>query len=110
MNEKIRKFTDLVAWKEGHKLVLMIYQKTKDFPKDELYSITNQMRRAVASITANIAEGFGRQSYKEKIQFYYLAQGSLTELKMHLMLDIYLQKNIIRSWTKLMLPINFCKD
>jgi four helix bundle protein len=58
-----------------------VYKITKNFPKDELYAITSQMRRAVASITANIAEGFGRQSYKEKVQFYYLAQGSLTELK-----------------------------
>jgi four helix bundle protein len=78
---KIKSFTDLKVWQEGHKLVILIYEVTKDFPKEELFSLTNQMRRAVASITANIAEGFGRQNIKEKIQFYYLAQGSLTELK-----------------------------
>lgn len=80
-NIKIRSFTDLKAWQEGHKLVVAIYKITKKFPGEEIYSLTNQMRRAAASVTANIAEGFGRQGYKEKIQFYYMAQGSLIELK-----------------------------
>lgn len=78
---KIQSFTDLNVWKEGHKLVLMIYKITKNFPQEETYSIVDQMRRAAASITANIAEGFGRQTYKEKVQFYYVAKGSLSELK-----------------------------
>ena len=77
----IKEFTDLNAWQEAHKLVILIYQITKQFPREELYSLVDQMRRAVISITSNIAEGFGRQGYKEKVQFYYLAQGSLTELK-----------------------------
>ncbi len=80
-NGKIDSFTDLNVWKEGHKLVLMIYKVTQTFPTRETYSIVDQMRRAAASITANIAEGFGRQSYKEKVQFYYLSKGSLSELK-----------------------------
>ncbi|HOZ56152.1 MAG: hypothetical protein BWY51_00575 [Parcubacteria group bacterium ADurb.Bin316] len=79
--DKIKTFTDLKAWQEGHSLVIKIYKLTKKFPKDETYCLTTQMKRAVISITSNIAEGFGRQGYKEKIQFYYLAQGSLTELK-----------------------------
>jgi four helix bundle protein len=78
---KIKSFTDLLAWREAHKLLLIVYAETKEFPKDELFCLTSQMRRASLSLTSNIAEGFGRQSYKEKIQFYYLAQGSLTELK-----------------------------
>ncbi len=78
---KIKSFTDLNVWKEGHKLVVMVYKITKSFPKEETYAIVDQMRRAVASITANIAEGFGRQTYKEKLQFYYMSQGSLIELK-----------------------------
>ena|SRR5258706_13785508 len=80
-NGRINSFTDLLAWQERHKLVIMIYEITKTFPKAEMYAMIDQMRRAVASITANIAEGFGRQTYREKFQFYYQAKGSLTELK-----------------------------
>lgn len=78
---KIKNFTDLNVWKEGHKLVLMIYKTTKQFPHDELFGLTNQLRRAVVSITSNIAEGFSRYSYKEKSQFYSMALGSLTEVE-----------------------------
>ena len=77
----IKSFTDLKVWQEGHKLVLLVYKITQGFPKQEMYSLIDQMRRSAASITANIAEGFGRHSYKEKLQFYFIAQGSLTELK-----------------------------
>lgn len=84
-NNKIKEFTDLNAWKEAHKLVLLVYKITKEFPKEETYSLTDQLRRAVTSISSNIAEGFGRQTYKEKVQFYYLAQGSLTEVKNQLL-------------------------
>ncbi|TSC87865.1 MAG: hypothetical protein G01um10147_368 [Microgenomates group bacterium Gr01-1014_7] len=80
-NGKIQTFTDLKVWQEGHILVVMVYKITKTFPKEETYSLVDQMRRAASSVTANIAEGFGRHSYKEKLQFYYLSQGSLTELK-----------------------------
>ena len=67
-------------------MALEIYKITKQFPREEIYSLIDQMRRAATSITCNIAEGFGRQGYKEKIQFYYLAQGSLTELKNQLLI------------------------
>lgn len=80
-HNKIANFTDLIVWQEGHKLVILIYKITKTFPKQETYSLIYQMRRAATSITSNIAEGFGRQTYKEKIQFYYQAKGSLSELK-----------------------------
>lgn len=80
-NGKIETFTDLNVWREGHKLVIMVYRITKGFPREEMYSLIDQMRRAAASITANIAEGFGRHGYKEKVQFYYLSKGSLSELK-----------------------------
>ncbi len=78
---KIQKFTDLQAWQHGHALVILIYQLTKQFPKEELFGLTNQLRRAAVSITSNIAEGFRRLSPKEKIQFYAIALGSLTEIE-----------------------------
>lgn len=84
---KIKDFTDLKVWQEGHQLVLQIYTITSGFPKTETFSLCDQMKRAASSITANIAEGFGRHSYKEKIQFYYQAQGSLVELKNFLILS-----------------------
>jgi len=84
---KIRTFTDLLAWREGHKLVLLVYRMTKDMPQREWFSLIDQMRRAVVSITSNIAEGFGRQTLKEKTQFYYMAQGSLIELKNQILIS-----------------------
>lgn len=78
---KIQSFTDLQAWQEGHKLVLMVYKTTKTFLKEELFCLISQMRRCVVSITSNIAEGFGRFSYKEKVHFYAIARGSLVELQ-----------------------------
>ncbi|MBU1032159.1 four helix bundle protein [Patescibacteria group bacterium] len=77
----IQSFTDLTAWRRGHELVLEIYKITKNFPREELYSLIDQMRRCAISITSNIAEGFSRKSYKEKIQFYSMALGSTTELQ-----------------------------
>ncbi len=78
---KIRSFKDLDAWKEGHRLVLEVYRLTKKFPKDELFALVSQMRRAAVSITSNIAEGFGRHSFREKVQFFYIARGSTIELE-----------------------------
>src|SRR5438477_12224 len=78
---KIQKFTDLHAWQEGHKLVLMVYKNTEKFPEKERYSIIDQMRRAAVSLTSNIAEGFSRRSSKEKNRFYCMAQASLVELQ-----------------------------
>jgi len=81
IKQKIVTFSDLYAWKEGHKLVLMIYKITKSFPLQEKFALTDQMCRAVVSITSNIAEGFSRQGIREKIQFYLMAKGSLTEIQ-----------------------------
>ncbi|MDP1722339.1 MAG: four helix bundle protein [Candidatus Gottesmanbacteria bacterium] len=87
MNEKILSFTDLVAWKEGHVLVLDIYRITKGFPREELFGLTSQIRRCAVSITSNIAEGFSRNSWKEKLQFYSISLGSLTELQNQLLVS-----------------------
>jgi four helix bundle protein len=81
----IRFFTQLHVWQEGHKLVILIHRCLKEFPDNQQYGLSNQMSRASISITSNVAEGFGRISYKEKIQFYHIAQGSLTELQNQLL-------------------------
>ena len=83
---KIKSFTDLNAWKEGHNLVLDIYKITKNFPKEEAFGLVSQMRRCAVSITSNIAEGLSRHSYKEKSQFYSISQGSVTELQNQLLI------------------------
>lgn len=84
--EKIKSFTDLHAWQSGHTVVLYIYRTTKNFPKEEQFGLTNQIRRASVSITSNIAEGFSRTSFKEKVQFYAIALGSLTEVQNQLLI------------------------
>ena len=83
---KIASFTDLHVWQEGHRLVVIIYKLTEKFPKDQLFSLVNQMQRCTVSITSNIAEGFSRKGIKEKVQFYYTALGSLTELQNQLLI------------------------
>lgn len=80
-NNRITSFTDLNAWREEHNLVLMIYNSTQLFPKEEQFGLTNQLRKAGVSVTSNMAEGFSRKSSKEKVQFYAIALGSLTELQ-----------------------------
>lgn len=82
---KIKSFTDLNARKQGHSLVIAVYKETKTFPRDEVFGLASQMRRCAVSVTSNIAEGFGRNSIKEKTQFYFIAQGSLTELQNQLL-------------------------
>ena len=84
---KIQNFTDLTCWKVAHDLAVTIYVVTKKYPKEELFGITSQMRRAAVSVGSNIAEGFSRQSVKEKVQFYAIAKGSLTELENQILLS-----------------------
>jgi len=93
-------FNDLIVWQEGHKLVLLIYKTTGNFPKDEIYGLTNQLRRASVSITSNIAEGFCRKSFKEKIQFYYVSLGSLSEVNSQIIIarDLgYISSDVFNS-------------
>lgn len=77
---KIKEFFELDAWQKGHVLVLEVYKITNDFPKEELYGIVSQLRRAASSITANIAEGFERYHFNDKRKFYYQARGSAAEV------------------------------
>lgn len=78
--EKAKEFMDLIVWQKGHALVLFVYTITKKLPSEEKFGLSSQIQRASVSITSNIAEGFGRKGEKEKIQFYYMAHGSLTEV------------------------------
>jgi len=77
---KIRSFRDLVIWKRSIKLVEDIYNVSKSFPKEEIYGLTSQLRRAAVSIPSNISEGFARFHNKEYKQFLYIALGSCAEL------------------------------
>lgn len=83
-----RDYTDLDVWKESRKLVSMIYDLVKNFPKDERYALTSQLKRAAVSVPSNIAEGVGRQHVKERIQFLYISRGSLYEIETQLFLAL----------------------
>ncbi|WP_110754298.1 four helix bundle protein [Phyllobacterium leguminum] len=85
--EKIRDYRDLNVWKDSMTLATDIYVLTRAFPRDEMFGMTTQMRRAASSIPANIAEGFGRAQRKVFVQFLRIAQGSLKELETHTMLS-----------------------
>lgn len=80
----IKDFNDLDVWQMAKDLVAEIYRTTKGFPREELYSLTDQLKRASTSICANIAEGFSRYHRKDKIKFYYNSRGSASEVKSHI--------------------------
>jgi four helix bundle protein len=96
----INDFYQLDAWKNSHQFVVKIYKKITQLPKEEKYGIVDQLRRASSSISANIAEGFGRFHKKDKIHFYFQARGSLKEVQNFLFLirDLnYLDKKDIKE-------------
>ncbi len=100
IREKINSFEDLKVWKLAHQTVLEIYKLSGSFPKSEEYRITSQLLRAVVSIPTNIAEGMGRYSKKEFIQFLIIARGSVEECKYLLILtkDLeYITENKLKS-------------
>lgn len=83
----ITKFHNIKAWQQAHQLTLEIYKITRNhFPKDELYALTSQIRRAVVSVPANIVEGFYRKTKKEKLRFYEISMSSLEEVKYYIIL------------------------
>lgn len=77
---KYKDFTEFPVWQRGFKLLMLIYQVTKDFPSEEKFGLVSDMRRAANSITHNIAEGFGREGTKDKKHFYKISRGSAYEL------------------------------
>jgi four helix bundle protein len=86
VGQGIQSFKDLLVWQKALTLSVLCYELTKAFPKDEMYGMTAQIRRASVSVPANIAEGHGREHTRSFIQFLRVAQGSLKELETHLML------------------------
>lgn len=84
---KIKTHKDLDVWKESMSLVEEVYKLTESFPKNEIFGLTSQMRRAATSIPSNIAEGAARNSDKEFIQFLHVSLGSLAELETQLLLS-----------------------
>ncbi|MBO7412052.1 MAG: four helix bundle protein [Fibrobacter sp.] len=88
----MRKFQDLSIWQKSHKLTLDVYDATRKlFPKEELFALTSQIRRAASSIPTNIAEGCGRKSNTELARFLHIASGSATEVEYQLLLARDLQ-------------------
>ena len=84
----IMEYTSLEVWIESRKLTNLVYEKTKKFPKEELFGLTNQIRRCSVSIPSNIAEGCGRRSSNDTIQFLHIAKGSLFELETQIYLSL----------------------
>ena len=82
----MKNYKDLLVWKKAHEMTLQVYSATRSFPKEELYGLTSQLRRAAASIGANIAEGSGRRSINEICRFLQIARGSASEAEYHLLL------------------------
>lgn len=83
---EIKTYKDLLIWQKGILLAEHAYVLTKDFPQDEIYSLTNQIKRSAVSISSNIAEGYGRNSTKSYVNFLKIARGSLYELETQLIL------------------------
>jgi len=83
---KSQSFEDLIVWQKAHQFVLSVYQLTDDFPKNEVYGLTSQFRRAATSIAANIVEGYKKKGIKDKLRFFNIAQGSLEECRYYLVL------------------------
>ena len=83
---EVRSYRDLLVWQRAMDLAAATYELTRAYPRDELFGLTSQSRRAAASIAANIAEGYGRASRRTYSHFLRIAQGSLKELETHLIL------------------------
>jgi four helix bundle protein len=82
----MRNYRDLEVWKHSHKLTLELYEASRKFPKEEMFGLTSQLRRAAISVGANLAEGCGRRTTAEFARFIRIAMGSASELDYHLLL------------------------
>ena len=79
-------FENIVAWQKAHAFVLLVYQQTSNFPKEELFALTSQFRRAAVSVEANVAEGSKKVSRADKLRFLNISEGSLEECRDYLLL------------------------
>ena len=84
----VKSFEELIIWQESRKFANNVYKLTKEFPQEELYSLTSQMRRAAVSVMSNIAEGFDRRATKEFISFLVIARASISEVQNDLYLSL----------------------
>ena len=82
-----RSFQDLIVWQKAHQFTLEVYKTTKGFPKEEMFGLSSQFRRAAISISANISEGFKKNGKPDKARFFNISQGSLEECKYYLILS-----------------------
>jgi four helix bundle protein len=89
--EKGKSYTELNTWKESRILVKLIYELVSEFPKEELYGISSQIKRSAISVPSNIAEGIGRLTPKDSLRFFYISRGSLYELETQLYLSFDLK-------------------
>lgn len=109
---KIEHFEQLTVWQKAIDFSVLVYKETDDYPKSEQFGLTNQLRRASSSISANIAEGFGRRSPKDKFHFYTIAYGSLLESRSFLHLATKLGyssdsvESILKEATNLQMLLN----
>jgi len=96
IEEKLQGYHRLIVHQRADELAFEIYKLTRGYPKEEMFGLVSQMRRAAISVPANIAEGYTRKTKKEKARFYNMAQGSLTELEYYLEFSLklnYINKN-----------------
>jgi four helix bundle protein len=84
---KTSSFEDLIVWQQAHAFVLKVYTTTSCFPKEELFCLTSQLRRAAVSVAANIAEGYRKTGVKDKLRFYNISEGSLEECRYYIILS-----------------------
>lgn len=85
--EKTHSFRDLIVWQKAHQFVLAIYTSTKQFPKEEIFALTSQVRRAAVSIAANISEGHKKKTIPNQLNYLNISEGSLEEVKYYLILS-----------------------
>jgi four helix bundle protein len=98
---KLTSYKDLIVWQKSISLVEKIYQLTYFFPKEEIYGLTSQLRRAALSIASNIAEGYARRSHKEYLQFYSISYGSSLEVETQLIIAKKLKFTLSDKFTEI---------